>query len=108
MAFAQHALKTSHILMKCPSCESEQFQKNGHRGNKQNYRCKNCGRQYVEAYVAKGYSEDTKQICIRMYRAGLKLREIERLTGISHSTIHNWVKQAGLLPNAADPLEDVI
>lgn len=98
MAFAEYALKTNHILIKCPSCRSEQFQKNGHRDGKQNYRCKNCSRQYVEAYVPKGYSEDTKQICIKMYRAGLKLREIERLTGISHGTIYNWIKQAGLLP----------
>lgn len=88
--------------MKCPRCGSNQFQKNGHRDGKQNYRCKNCGRQYVEAYVVKGYSEDTKQICLRMYRAGMKLREIEQITGISRSTIHNWVKQAELLPNTED------
>ena len=99
MAFAQSVLKANHVLMKCPSCASERFQKNGHRGRKQNYRCKSCGRQYVEDYIAKGYSEDTKQICVKMYRAGLKLREIERLTGISHGTIHNWVRQSGLLPS---------
>ncbi|MBW4662346.1 MAG: helix-turn-helix domain-containing protein [Drouetiella hepatica Uher 2000/2452] len=94
--------------MKCPNCESEQFQKNGHRSGKQNYRCKNCGRQYVEAYAAKGYSEDTKQICIKMYRTGLKLREIASLTGISHGTVYNWVKQARLLPNTTDVPDDTI
>lgn len=84
------------ILMKCPHCGSEQFQKNGHRRGRQNYRCKDCSRQFVEAYVQRGYSDDTKQICIRMYRSGLTLREIERLTGISHSTVYNWVKQVDL------------
>lgn len=106
MALTQYALRINRILMRCPRCGSEQFQKNGHRGGKQNYRCKNCGRQYVEAYEVKGYSEDTKQICIRMYSTGLELREVERLTGISHSAIYNWVKQAGLLSSTVDTLED--
>lgn len=46
----------------------------------------------------KGYSEDAKQICLKMYRDGSGFRAIERATGISHNTIINWVKQA-----AADP-----
>lgn len=51
--------------------------------------------------MQRGYSDDTKQICTRMYHSGLTLREIEGLTGISHSTIYNWAKQEGLLPNAS-------
>jgi transposase-like protein len=99
MVLSQCIVESKPILLKCPHCGSEQSQKNGHRRGKQNYRCKNCGRQFVETYVQRGYSDDTRQICIRMYRSGLTLREIERLTGISHSTIYNWVKQEGLLPN---------
>jgi transposase-like protein len=87
-------------LMKCPTCNATQFQKNGHRRGKQNYRCKNCGRQYLEAYLHKGYSDDVKQICIRMYESGLTLRQIERLTGISHSTIYNWAKKGASNPSA--------
>lgn len=102
MALPQYTLKAQHILMKCPTCESEQFQKNGHRRGRQNYRCKNCGRQYVEAYVVRGYSDDTKQICLRMHRTGLGLREIERLTGISHSTLYNWIKQSEALNHQDD------
>ncbi|MBE9180393.1 IS1 family transposase [Oculatella sp. LEGE 06141] len=96
MVLPQYTLKTKHLLMKCPTCGSEQFQRNGHRRGRQNYRCKNCGRQYIEAYVVRGYSEDTRQLCIKMYSAGLGLREMERLTGISHSTLYNWIKQSGL------------
>jgi transposase-like protein len=88
--------------MNCPKCGTKQFRKNGHRSGKQNYLCKNCGRQFVESYSPKGYSEDVKQICLRMHRNGLKFREIERLTGISHNAIINWVKQVDLLPDNSE------
>ncbi|NJK29690.1 MAG: TetR/AcrR family transcriptional regulator [Acaryochloris sp. RU_4_1] len=35
-------------VMKCPHCQSERLSKNGHRRGKQCYRCKNCGKQFVE------------------------------------------------------------
>jgi len=34
--------------MKCPECQSEHVRKNGHRGNKQNHTCVDCGRQFIE------------------------------------------------------------
>ena len=33
--------------MKCPQCESISCRKNGHRSGRQNYLCKNCGRQFL-------------------------------------------------------------
>jgi AcrR family transcriptional regulator len=35
-------------VMKCIYCHSEQLSKNGHRRGKQCYRCKDCGKQFVE------------------------------------------------------------
>jgi AcrR family transcriptional regulator len=35
-------------VMICPHCHSTQLLKNGHRRGKQCYRCKDCGRQFVE------------------------------------------------------------
>jgi transposase-like protein len=36
-----------------------------------------------------------------MYLDGMGFRSIERVTGINHNTIINWVRQAGLaLPDA--------
>jgi len=34
--------------MKCPRCESTSYRKNGRRNGKQNYLCKNCGKQFLE------------------------------------------------------------
>lgn len=36
-------------VMKCPHCQSEQLSKNGYRRSKQCYRCKGCGKQFVES-----------------------------------------------------------
>lgn len=80
--------------MKCPKCDSTEVNKNGHCRGKQNYRCKSCGRQFLEFHSTKGYSNDAKQICLKMVRDGLGFRAIERATGVSHNTIINWVKQA--------------
>lgn len=35
-------------VMKCPNCQSQQLSKNGYRRGKQCYRCKECGKQFVE------------------------------------------------------------
>ena len=80
--------------MKCPKCESTQISKNGHHHGKQNYVCKVCGRQFIESYNPKGYSDDAKRICLRMYVNGMGFRAIERVTGINHNTVINWVRQA--------------
>lgn len=79
--------------MKCPKCGSTAIRKNGHRSGKQNHLCKNCGRQFIESPSPKGYSNDVRQVCLNMYSSGLGFREIERLTGISHNTVINWVRQ---------------
>jgi hypothetical protein len=34
--------------MKCPRCESTSYRQNGCRNDKQNYLCKNCGKQFLE------------------------------------------------------------
>ncbi len=92
--------------MKCPRCKSTQISKNGHHHGKQNYICKQCRRQFVEFYGPKGYSNDVKQICLRMYVNGMGFRGIELLSGIHHNTVINWVRENGLsLPDAPESEE---
>lgn len=93
--------------LKCPQCESEQINKNGHRRGKQNYRCKTCDRQFIETYTPRGYSEEIKRLCLEMYQRGLKLRQVEQFTGIRRSTLNHWVRQTRLVPSEhADKLKD--
>lgn len=92
--------------MNCPECGATKVSKNGHHHGKQNYICCCCGRQFVESYSPRGYSDDVKQRCLKMYLNGTGFRGIERVMGVNHNTIINWVRQVGLaLPDAPEALE---
>ena len=82
--------------MKCVHCASTAVTKNGHRRGKQNYRCRSCGRQFIEFYSTQGYSDEVKQHCLTLYVNGMGFRAIERSTGVSHNSVINWVRQSGI------------
>jgi transposase-like protein len=89
--------------MHCPTCHCKQISKNGHHRGKQRYRCKCCGRQFVEFPCERGYSDAVKELCLKMYVNGMGFRGIERVTEIAHTTVLNWVKQVGQqLPDAPE------
>ncbi len=95
--------------MKGFHCNSNQTVKNGHRKGRRCYKCKQCGRQFLESYRPWQYSNDVKQLCIKMYLNGMGLRDIEReiggrillpptlsrVTEIHHTTVMGWVREAG-------------
>jgi transposase-like protein len=91
--------------MQCPECGSSHIRKNGMKKGKQNHICVDCRRQFIECYEPpKGYSEDIKRECLRMYVNGSGFRAIERVKGVHHTTVIYWVKQVGkLLPDAYAP-----
>jgi transposase-like protein len=91
--------------MKCPECKSDHIHKNGKKRGKQNYICVDCQRQFLARYQKyKGYSNIIKHECLTMYVNGMGMRAIGRVKGIHHTTIMNWIEQAGkLLPDAYDP-----
>ena len=79
--------------MQCPTCESNHTVKNGRRKYKQNYLCRDCRRQFLDCYDAKGYSSSTKKHCLTLYCNGMGFRAIERSTGVCHNTVIYWVQQ---------------
>jgi transposase-like protein len=91
--------------MQCPEYKSTHINKNGHKKGKQNYICVSCGRHFIDCYEAtRGYSEEVKSECLKMYVNGLGFRGIERVKKVHHPTIINWVKQIGnLLPDFYEP-----
>jgi IS1 family transposase len=91
--------------MQCPECKSTHINKNGHKKGKQNYICIKCKRQFIDDYQPqKGYPEEVKRECLKMYVNGMGFRAIERVKNVHHTTIINWVKEAGkLLPDCYDP-----
>jgi len=91
--------------MHCPECKSTHIRKNGKRKSKQNHICVDCRRQFIDCYEPpKGYSDEVKRDCLKMYVNGMGLRSIERVKGVHHTTVITWVKLVGEnLPDADDP-----
>jgi transposase-like protein len=81
------------------------YAKNGIKRGKQNHICAECGRQFINpSEQTKFYSESTKQTCLKMYLNGMGFRAIERVTGVHHTTVINWVRQKGeKLPDTIAP-----
>ncbi len=81
-------------MINCPDCGSSKVVKNGRRQGKQSYLCRACGRQFREHPQLQGYSADVKNLCVTMSLNGMGFRAIERVTGINHNSVLNWVRQA--------------
>ena len=81
--------------MNCPHCHSVKVRKYGVIKGKQRYHCQECERYFQSTYEQTGYHPDVKQICLKMYLNGIGFRGIERITGIHHTTIMNWVRESG-------------
>lgn len=80
--------------MNCPDCTSDKIVKNGYRKGKQSYLCRECNRQFRENPQPQGYSAEVKELCVKMSLNGMGFRGIERVTGINHNSVINWVRQA--------------
>ena len=82
--------------MQYPYCKSTEIHKNGKRRGKQNHKCVSCGRQFIDVYSSeRGYSNEVKKECLKLYVEGMGFRAIERNKGVHHTTIISWVKQLG-------------
>jgi transposase-like protein len=88
--------KTKELIMSldCKKCSSSSFTKNGFVGDVQRYKCKNCGYNYVEGDKRQKYTTDDRLKVIKLYLENCGLRSIERLTGIRHSQISQWIIDA--------------
>jgi len=65
--------------------------KNGTVRGKQRYKCKQCGCNYTQSSLKR--IPLVKRIeAIKLYLEGVGFRGIERLTGICHNSVINWVR----------------
>jgi insertion element IS1 protein InsB len=68
----------------CPQCQSLKYKKNGHIHNgKQNYQCKDCGRQFVDCFAQYLVSDDTRALIERLLVERISLRGICRAMGVT-------------------------
>lgn len=85
----------------CPKCGNERIIKSGVVAGKQRYHCKECNYFFTVAKMGKRIDNYYVVKALQLYLEGMSLREIERILGVSHVTISNWVKEYNLkrVPN---------
>lgn len=80
----------------CPSCSSENQIKSGIVNKRQRYKCKDCGYYFTVSKLGKKIDDYYVNKALQLYLEGLTYREIERILGVSHVSILNWVKKYGV------------
>jgi len=74
------------ITLYCPDCQSVKIKKNGNKSSKkQNYYCKNCGRQFIgnHALNYKGCHSALNAKILRMLVHGIGIRDVAEIENIS-------------------------
>ena len=77
----------------CPNCNSESIIKSGIIKHRQRYKCKDCNYFFTVNKLGKKIDDYYVNKALQLYLEGLSYREIERILGISHVSIINWVKK---------------
>ena len=77
----------------CPNCGSDSNIKSGIVNHRQRYKCKKCNYFFSVNKVGKKIDDYYVNKSLQLYLEGLTYREIERILGISHVSIMNWVKK---------------
>ena len=86
---------TSAPPTQCPRCQCKTFVKNGKNNNKQRYKCKQCAYNFSIDKLKQGIDQYYVKHCLQLYLEGMGFRAIERVVGVSHVSVINWVKQDG-------------
>ena len=80
----------------CPKCDSTEATKSGVINERQRFRCRQCGYHYTVAKVGREVDSYYVIKALQLYIEGVSYREIERLLGVSHVSVMNWVKKYGV------------
>lgn len=80
----------------CPNCQSTTFTKAGIIKERQRYRCKKCNYFFTVGKLGKQIDHYYVNKALQLYLEGLTYREIERILGVSHVSVMNWVKKYGI------------
>jgi transposase-like protein len=81
--------------MQCPKCGSQYVAKNGHtHTGKQNFKCRDCGRQFVTNPSDQPVSQLTRELIDRLLLEKISLSSgIVRATGVSERWLQYYVNQ---------------
>jgi transposase-like protein len=79
----------------CRYCNSTTTIRHGYTAKgKQRYRCRDCGRCFVQTPVSTAYDPARKEEILRAYHERTSLRGISRIFGVSRNTVTYWLKKS--------------
>lgn len=80
----------------CPHCKKQENQvKIGYnRSGTQRCKCKECGTRYTIDPKQHEYSDEVKELAIKMYNSGISGRSIGKILGMNKANVYNWIKKA--------------
>lgn len=93
------------ITYHCRKCGSPNIVKNGHNqcGNPQ-YHGKDCGA-YRTLKPKQRYTPEEREQILKVYQERASMRAIQRVYGVSRSTLANWIKKVRSLPAVAETVQ---
>ncbi|MBL6446638.1 IS1 family transposase [Fulvivirga sp. 29W222] len=80
-------------IPQCPKCGSQKVIKSGVVNNRQRFHCKKCSYYFTVNKIGKKIDDYYVIKALQLYLEGVSLREIERLLGVSHVSVMNWVRK---------------
>ena len=89
----------------CPRCSSLNLKKNYKTANqKQRYRCKDCGRQFITKYTYRGCQRLRQELIVPMALNGSGVRDTARVLRISPNTVLQALRrEAAQVPEPEPP-----
>ena len=80
----------------CPKCQSHSYVKSGIIKGRQRFKCKDCNYYFTVQKLGKRIDNYYVVKALQLYVEGVSFREIERILGVSHVSVMNWVKAYGI------------
>jgi hypothetical protein len=77
----------------CPRCDGTNIIKSGIVKERQRFKCKSCNYNFSVQKLGKQIDNYLVIKALQLYIEGVSYREIERLLGISHVSVMNWVRK---------------
>ena len=79
----------------CPTCgKTENQRKNGkNRSGTQRIVCGHCKKSYTLDAKRRAYSEQTRELALKIFYAGASGRGVGKVLGMSKANVYNWIKK---------------
>ena len=85
-------------IYSCPNCGSKEVSRNGQtRHRKQNYKCRECRRQFVLNPAGKAITKEQQELMSRMLLERIYQAGIARVLQISEDTVQRYVNAASVV-----------